>query len=77
METKTCPFCNGEMVKGKGDRAGYARYFWKRPWGGFLSKTELAYPWLCLNCGALIPYIDKDKLERIKIEFERQRMGRL
>lgn len=77
MDIKTCPFCNGEMVKGKSKADGYARYFWKKPWSGIFSRSLRAYPWLCLNCGAVIPYIENQELKKIKIEFERQKIGGL
>ncbi|ADC66040.1 conserved hypothetical protein [Ferroglobus placidus DSM 10642] len=74
MEIKTCPLCGGEMIKGKSKNSGHAKYFWKKPWSGILGGVVLAYPRLCINCGALIPYVDSKNLEKLKIEFEHKRM---
>ncbi|WP_456328186.1 hypothetical protein [Archaeoglobus sp.] len=73
METKRCPFCGGTMVKGKSKTRGHALYFWKKPWSGILGGVVLAYPWLCLDCGALIPFVERDELTKIRDEFERNR----
>ncbi|EHR78350.1 hypothetical protein OCC_11969 [Thermococcus litoralis DSM 5473] len=82
METKTCPFCGGTMVKGKSPQEGYALYFWKAPWKkgfkGAISGTVKAYPWLCLNCGAIIPYVEEAELQKVKEEYEEAKLeGRL
>ncbi|WP_461864929.1 hypothetical protein [Thermococcus sp.] len=78
METKKCPFCGGDMIKAKSPQAGYAVYFWKAPWKkglkGALSGTIRAYPWLCLDCGAIIPYVDEAELQRVREEYEQAKM---
>ncbi|WCN31165.1 hypothetical protein POG21_04390 [Thermococcus kodakarensis] len=82
METKRCPMCGGTMVKGKNYQAGYARYFWEAPWKHGLRDAikgpTHAYPWLCLDCGAVIPYVDEKELQKIREEYERVKLeGRL
>jgi len=75
---KRCPLCGGDMVKSRTRNAGYARYFWKAPWEKGLAKLGRgveAYPWLCMKCGAIIPYVDEDLLERLRVEFEKARAG--
>jgi len=73
METKKCPFCGGTIVKGKSPQEGYALYFWKAPWKkgfkGAISGTIKAYPWLCLNCGAIIPYVEEVELQKVREEY--------
>ena len=53
------------MVKGKGKQKGYTLYFWKKPWSG-IGGVALAYPWLCLECGALISYVESRELMKIR-----------
>lgn len=79
METKKCPLCGGGMVRGKSHQEGYARYFWRAPWKkGVLESLKgavKAYPWLCLNCGAVIPYVNEEELQKIREEYEKARIG--
>ncbi|MBE8539799.1 hypothetical protein [Geoglobus acetivorans] len=75
MDTKMCPFCGGEMLKGKTNLYGHARYFWVKPWAGFFSMSVNAHPWLCIRCGAVLPYVEEQELEKIRREYERQRIG--
>ncbi len=74
---RVCPLCGGIMLRGRTKQEGYARYFWKEPWRKGLSKLGGGvnpYPWLCLSCGAVIPYVEGRDLERIKREYEREKM---
>ncbi|USG99925.1 hypothetical protein K1720_00075 [Thermococcus argininiproducens] len=79
METKKCPLCGGDMIKGKSPTEGYALYFWKAPWKkgfrGAIKGTVKAYPWLCLNCGAIIPYVGEDELQKVREEYEEARIS--
>jgi hypothetical protein len=75
MERK-CPLCGGEMVKSGTNQAGYSRYFWRAPWEKGLAKLGKgidAYPWLCIKCGAVIPYLEESVLEKLRTEYERLR----
>ena len=62
------------MIKSKTRRAGYARFFWAPPWKskltGMLKPVIEATPWLCLDCGAVIAFVDEDKLHILRQEFE-------
>ncbi|WP_460041348.1 hypothetical protein [Thermococcus atlanticus] len=66
------------MVKGKSLQEGHAVYFWKAPWKKGLKAaftgTVRAYPWLCLGCGAVIPYVDEAGLQRIREEYEQAKL---
>ncbi len=65
------------MLKGGTKQEGYARYFWKEPWRKGLLKLGggvSPYPWLCLSCGAVIPYVEDKDLERIKREYEKEKI---
>ncbi len=61
------------MIKGKSPQEGYALYFWKAPWKkgfkGAISGTIKAHPWLCLNCGAIIPYVEEVELQKVREEY--------
>lgn len=74
VETKKCPLCGGTMVPSKVERYGYSTYFWVPPWKskvtGILNKAVYGRVWLCLDCGALIPYVDGDTVTRLREEFE-------
>ncbi|ALV63272.1 MAG: hypothetical protein PWP49_117 [Thermococcaceae archaeon] len=79
METK---FCEGIIVKGKSPQESCALHFWKAPWKrgfkGAISGAIRAYPWLCLNCGAIIPYVEEAELQKVKEEYEEAKLeGRL
>ncbi|WP_456454017.1 hypothetical protein [Thermococcus sp.] len=66
------------MVKGKSLQEGHAVYFWKAPWKKGLKAAFTgmvrAYPWLCLGCGAVIPYVDEAGLQRIREEYEQAKL---
>ncbi|ASA77505.1 hypothetical protein CDI07_04075 [Thermococcus sp. 5-4] len=74
VETRKCPLCGGTMVPSKVERYGYSTYFWIPPWKskvtGILNKAVYGRVWLCLDCGALIPYVDGDTVARLREEFE-------
>ncbi|MFA4803561.1 hypothetical protein P8X34_02185 [Pyrococcus kukulkanii] len=78
METRKCPLCGGIMVKSKSKTGGYARYFWQPPWKskttGLLRPVLEATPWLCLDCGAVIAYIEDEKLQILREEFEEEKL---
>ncbi|WP_456368175.1 hypothetical protein [Thermococcus sp.] len=65
------------MVKSKSERAGYARFFWQPPWKsrttGLLKPSIDATPWLCLDCGVVLAFVDEDKLQTLRAEFEEKR----
>jgi len=77
IRTRKCPLCGGTMVMSKTGRAGYARFFWAPPWKsrltGTLKPVVEATPWLCLDCGAVIAFVDEDKLLTLRKEFEENR----
>ena len=77
IETRKCPICGGTMVKSKSERAGYARFFWQPPWKskttGVLRPFIEATPWLCLDCGVVLAFVDEDKLQTLRAEFEEKR----
>ncbi|MFA4645973.1 hypothetical protein P8X24_01665 [Pyrococcus kukulkanii] len=66
------------MVKSRGKYAGHARYFWQPPWKskttGLLRPVLEATPWLCLDCGAVIAYIEDEKLQILREEFEEEKL---
>jgi len=66
------------MVKGKSKQEGYALYFWRPPWKkglkATLSGSIKAFPWLCIDCGAVIPYVDEEVLQKIRGEYEQAKM---
>ncbi len=71
---RRCPLCGGEMVKSRTNQAGYSRYFWRAPWERGLAKLGKGidvYPWLCVKCGAVIPYVDESLLEKLRVEYEK------
>ena len=74
VETKKCPLCGGTMVPSKVKQYGYSTYFWIPPWKskvtGILKKAVYGRTWLCLDCGALIPYVDESTVARLREEFE-------
>lgn len=78
METRKCPLCGGTMVRGKNYQSGYARYFWEAPWKrgikAALKGPTPAYPWLCLDCGVVLAYVEEAELHRIREEYERAKM---
>ncbi len=77
IETRKCPLCGGTMVKSKIKRAGYARFFWQPPWKsrttGVLRPFIEATPWLCLDCGVVLAFVDGEALPTLKEEFEEKR----
>ena len=78
METRKCLFCGGTIIKGKNPQKGYAVYFWRAPWKKGLKAaftgTVKAYPWLCIDCGAIIPYVDEAELQKIREEYEQAKL---
>lgn len=78
METRKCPFCGGTMIKAKSNQEGYATYFWRAPWKKGLkaafSGVIRAYPWLCIDCGAIIPYVDETTLQKVREEYEQAKL---
>lgn len=78
METRKCPFCGGTMVPSKTDLLGHARYFWVPPWKsrltGLLKPGVKGRPWLCINCGAVVAYVDEKKLSILREEYEQKKL---
>ncbi|WP_297438744.1 hypothetical protein [Thermococcus sp.] len=74
VETRKCPFCGGRMVPSKVETYGHSTYFWVPPWKskttGIFTKAVYGRVWLCLDCGALIPYVNRTKLSILREEFE-------
>jgi len=77
IETRKCPLCGGTMVKSETKRAGYARFFWKPPWKskttGILKPFIEATPYLCLDCGVVLAFVDDETLSVLREEFEEKR----
>ena len=77
VETRKCPLCGGTMVRSKTKRAGYARFFWKPPWKskttGMLRPSIEATPWLCLDCGVVLAFVDEETLSTLRQEFEEKK----
>ncbi|NJE61274.1 hypothetical protein [Thermococcus sp. 21S7] len=77
IETRKCPLCGGTMVKSKTKRGGYARFFWAPPWKsrttGMLKPIIEATPWLCLDCGAVMAFVDDETRETLREEYEKER----
>ena len=77
VETRKCPLCGGRMVKSKTKRAGYARFFWAPPWKsrltGLLKPVIEVTPWLCLDCGVVMAFVDEDERSVLREEFEENR----
>ncbi|WP_457753479.1 hypothetical protein [Thermococcus sp.] len=78
METRKCPFCGGTMIRAKSNLEGHAVYFWRAPWKKGLkaafSGAIRAYPWLCIDCGVIIPYVDEITLQKIREEYEQAKL---
>ncbi len=76
--TKKCPDCDGKLVRSRGHSAGYAMYFWTKPWDKTFIKgltgNSKVYPWLCMNCGRVFLYVDEKEQESIKREYEKKKM---
>ncbi len=66
------------MIKAKSNLEGHAQYFWKAPWKKGLKAaftgTIKAYPWLCIDCGAIIPYVGEAELQKIREEYEQAKL---
>ena len=66
------------MVKSKAKNAGYARFFWKPPWKskatGILRPVVEATPYLCLNCGVVLAFVDDETLSTLREEFEEKKL---
>ena len=67
------------MVKSAIRNYGHARFFWKPPWKsrttGILRPTIEATPWLCLDCGVVLAFVEGETLSTLRQEFEEQRSG--
>ena len=78
VETRECPLCGGTMVKSKTKRGGYARFFWQPPWKskttGLIKPFIEATPWLCLDCGVVLAFVDEGTLATLREEFEEKRL---
>ncbi|WP_457751372.1 hypothetical protein [Thermococcus sp.] len=77
VETRKCPLCGGTMVKSAEKHYSYARFFWKPPWKskttGLLKPIVEATPYLCLDCGVVLAFVDEETRNTLKEEFEQQR----
>ena len=77
IETRKCPLCGGTMVKSAIKNYGHARFFWKPPWKskttGILRPFIEAIPWLCLDCGVVLAFVDEGKLQTLRAEFEEKK----
>lgn len=78
VETKRCPLCGGTMVPSKVESHGYSTYFWVPPWKskttGLLKSAVYGRGWLCLDCGALIPYVDAETVAKLREEYEQLKL---
>jgi len=77
IETRKCPICGGTMIRSKKKIAGHARFFWYPPWKskttGILKPVIDAVPWLCLDCGVVLAFVDEEKLQILRAEFEEKK----
>ncbi|WP_297504966.1 hypothetical protein [Thermococcus sp.] len=65
------------MVRSKTKRGGYSRFFWQPPWKskttGLLRPFIEATPYLCLDCGVVLAFVDEGTLSSLREEFEEKR----
>jgi hypothetical protein len=67
---RKCPFCSGDMLKGKPTW----HLVYTPPWTSILSLAvpkNKAYPWACLSCGVVLLYLDSVPL--LAAEYKRNR----
>ncbi len=77
VKTRKCPLCGGTMVRSKTKRGAYSRFFWQPPWKskttGVLRPFIEATPYLCLDCGVVLAFVDEGTLSSLRGEFEEKR----
>ncbi|WP_297505962.1 hypothetical protein [Thermococcus sp.] len=77
IETRRCPLCGGTMVRSKTKREGYSRFFWQPPWKskttGLLKPFIEATPYLCLDCGVVLAFVDDEARSILRGEFEEKK----